>query len=60
MGKQHKFNYIDRLPSYLGGGKAKATIRCGSLAQYKNELRDMLNACRRELDRFERLGKRTK
>ena len=58
MGYVYNFNYSEKLPKNLGGGKARAFIRCGNYQQYKNELRDMINALRRELDRLNRYDKK--
>ena len=50
MGKKYNFIYKDRIPKILGGGKTKIYIECGSYYQYKIELKDIINALRRELD----------
>lgn len=55
---KYVFRYGDRLPKNLGGGKAKAFIKCGNYRQYKNELRDMINSLRRESDRLNRKEKK--
>lgn len=53
----YNFNYTTSIPKLFGGGKGRAFIKCGEYQQYKEELRDMLNAIRRELDKLERSEK---